>query len=63
MEEEEADFEECERKEIEDIQRRDLKADKFESEEKQLFNDMEIEAHPITMINVKKLKFLNLSMN
>ena len=30
MEEEEADFEECERKEIEDIQRRDLKADKFE---------------------------------
>ena len=63
MEEEEVDFEECKSKKIEDIQRRDLKADKFENEEKQLFNDMEIQAHPIKMNNVKKLKFLNLLMN
>jgi len=55
MEEEEADFEECESEEIENIQRSDLKADKFENEEKQLFNDVEVETRPIMMNKVKKI--------
>jgi len=55
MEEEEADFEECESEEIEDSQRRDLKAVRFENEEKQSFNDVEIETRPIMMNKVKRI--------
>ena len=55
MEEEEADLEECESEEVEDIHRRDLKAVKFENEEKQLFNNVEVETRLIMMNKVKKI--------